>query len=73
MSYYILPKNNNTIVVEPNNMVKNDDKVYNMPIISCSIYNYYNEVYNNILFLCESLNDLSYNTFDDLIKIINPY
>jgi hypothetical protein len=71
MSYYILPKNNNTILVDPNNAVYVDDSF--TPIISYSIYNYYNKIQENINSLCENIKDFSCNTFHDLIKIIHPY
>ena len=65
MSYYILPNNNNSIIVNP----YASDTLINEPIISYSLYNYYKELYeytHNIK--CD--NDLSY---DEIIKIINPY
>ena len=70
MSYYILPKNNNTFLLDPTNMAPS---TICTPLISYSIYNYYNQIQHNINFLCENLNDISYNTFDDLIKILNPH
>jgi len=69
MSYYILPKNNNIIILEPNNK----DNPDHTPLISYSIYNYYNELHDHIELLCEKLVDVSCNTFEELIKITNPY
>jgi hypothetical protein len=69
MSYYILPKNNNIIILEPNNK----DNPDHAPLISYSIYNYYNELHYHIEILCEKLVDVSCNTFEELIKITNPY
>ena len=68
MSYYILPKNNNINIIEP----KYDEKQCE-PFVSHSINNYYNELYNQINRICENKNDLSCNTFSELIKIIHPY
>ena len=80
MSYYILPKINNTIIVEPESSGN-----FLSPYISHSLFNYYNEVNQQIMSNCFSNNvsnnvtnnvtenDLSYNKYDELIKIVNPY
>ena len=76
MSYYILPKINNTIIVEP----ESTDNFLS-PYISHTLLNYYNEVNQQIMSNCFSNNvsnnvtdnDLSYNKYDELIKIVNPY
>lgn len=67
MSYFILPKTNNIINVNPI-----DNESICTPYISNSLLNYYNEI-------CEQINncitetDLSCNTLDEMVKIINPY
>ena len=72
MSYYILPKINHIINVNPK-----DDINYELkPYISYSLYNYYNHVRSEIEknLYCE--NDTSDNTctnYEELIKIVNPY
>ena len=68
MSYYILPKNNNTIIVEP----LNDNDIC-LNVFSSSINTYYNQMRNQIDLMCRNENDLSFNTFIELIKIVNPY
>jgi hypothetical protein len=73
MSYYILPKNNNNIIVEP----YNDNDTECLPFVSLSIYNYYTQISNEINLICENKNeehdDTSCNTIVELIKVINPY
>jgi hypothetical protein len=68
MSYYILPKNNNIINVNP---IASSSELLN-PYISHSLYHYYNETRNEIEKVCSSENE-SNNCFDELIKIVNPY
>lgn len=68
MSYYILPKNNNIIHINPL-----DNKLNSLPYISHSLYNYYNKIRNDIDNICLNETDLSINYFDELIKIVNPY
>lgn len=68
MSYYILPKNINTINVNPqysNELCK--------PYISYSLLNYYNETKIQIDNMFINDKDLSNNYIEDAIKIINPY
>ena len=70
MSYYILPKINNTIIVKPQYDISNEKfKTY----ISHSLLNYYNETIQQIKNICVSETDISYNTVDELIKIVNPH
>jgi len=67
MSYYILPKINNNLIVNP----KFDDDnctVY----CSFSLYNYYNNIKSQIDSICLNEPDLVYN-YNELIKIVNPY
>ena len=69
MSYYILPKNNNIINVNP---IDTPDDVLK-PYISHSLYHYYNQTRNEIEKICSNESDTSNNCFDELIKIVNPY
>lgn len=69
MSYYILPKNNTNVCVNP---ISSEQNLYK-PYISCTLYNYYNEIREQIINILLNCNDLSYNTFDEIIKIVNPY
>ena len=69
MSYYILPKNNNNIWVNPISSETNILK----PYVSGTLYNYYNEIREQIINILLNINDLSYNTFDEIIKVVNPY
>lgn len=66
MSYYILPKSNNNIVINP----KSTSHVP-QPYISQSLFTYYNECKNIINKLCTP--DSEYNTFSEIIKITNPH
>ena len=68
MSYYILPKINNNIYVNP----ESSEGSIN-PYISYSLFNYYTEMQTQILNLCSNDNDISCNKYDDIIKIVNPY
>lgn len=69
MSYYILPKNNNNIIINPTHI-----KINNMlPYLSCTLLNYFNELKTQIISMCLTSNDLSFNTYEDIVKIINPY
>jgi hypothetical protein len=69
MSYYILPKNNNNININPTF----SDSSYNNLFISHSLYNYYNDSNKQIIDICINNHDLSFNTYEEIIKIINPY
>lgn len=69
MSYYVLPKINNTIIVNPNS----SDNNFN-PYISYSLFNYYSEMYNQVLSIYSNNDSHSTrNKYDELIKIVNPY
>ncbi len=69
MSYYMLPKNNNIIYVNPSDSY--DDLL--KPYISHSLYLYYNQTRSEIDNICSNENDISRNSFDELIKIVNQY
>jgi len=69
MSYYILPKNNNNIIVDP----YNDNDTECLPFISLSIQSYYTQIYNQINLICENEHDTTFSTIVELIKVINPY
>ena len=58
MSYYILPKNNNIIVVDPR-----IDLTILKPYISHSLYNFYNNVKKQIILMGS---DLSYNDYEEI-------
>jgi len=72
MSYYILPKNNNNINI---NITTHDDYTnVNQIYITNTLYNYYNEIKKQIVNIClAESNDISYNMYDEIIKIVNPY
>ena len=67
MSYFTLPKINTTITVNPiesTNILK--------PYISHSLLNYYTEMHKQIEQYL-NINDLSYNSYEEITRIINPY
>lgn len=68
MSYYILPKNINNIIVNP--QYSNELPT---PYVSYSLLNYYDEVKQQIDEMFINDCDISDNCFDDAIKVINPY
>jgi hypothetical protein len=68
MSYYILPKTNNSITIKPN-ITNNTIN----PYVSQSLFFYYNETKLLLLDICLNDYDLSFNTFSEIIKIVNPY
>jgi hypothetical protein len=68
MSYYILPKNINVVNVNP---IVSLDKC--KPYLSYSFLTYYLEIKKQIIEMFTFDADLSNNTFDDAIRIINPY
>jgi hypothetical protein len=68
MSYYILPKNIHNINVNP----QYSNEVCT-PYISYSLLNYYDKIKVQIDEMFVGDCDLSDNSFDDAIKIINPY
>jgi len=67
MSYYILPKNNNNINVKP---IASDDIICE-PYLSYSIYNYFNEIKQQIIDTCVC--DDTFDTFEKIITSVNPY
>ena len=69
MSYYILPKINNIINVNPMSIC--DDIL--KPYTSHSLYQYYNQMREEIDKNISKENDGITNNYDELIKIINPY
>ena len=75
MSYYIIPKTNNDIYFNP---ISSIDTISctDLPYISHTLYNYYNEAMNELhIFFAQNIDDKfapSY-TLEDFIKIINPY
>ena len=68
MSYYILPKNINTINVNPIS-----SNIECKPYISYSFLTYYLEIKEQIVEMFASDVDISNNAFEEAIKIINPY
>ena len=68
MNYYILPKINNTINVNPIDSSIN----YCKPYISHSLLNYYNEMRDQIYTICEKDPEAAINS-GEIIKIVNPY
>jgi hypothetical protein len=69
MSYYILPKNNNIININPKDSYSDICE----PYMCSSLLNYYNEINNHLNYLCKLDCDLSCNNYEDIIKIIYPY
>ena len=68
MSYYILPKNNNTIYIEPI-IDLHDNYIYT----SYSIYNYYQIAYEQMTKIITTDEDIFFNHFENLYKEFNPY
>ena len=68
MSYYLLPKIYNCFSVNPQCDII-ECKIYS----SYSLYNFYNTVKNQIDSICSKENDVSFNNYDELIKIVHPY
>lgn len=68
MSYYILPKTNNILSIDPKTSTNPID-----PVISLSLFNYYNEDKTIIDDICKNDSELSSNTFGDITRMINPY
>jgi len=68
MSYFLLPKINNTININP----LDNEFIEYKPYISNSLYNYYNEIFEQINNYINNT-DLLSNSYDELIKIVNPY
>jgi hypothetical protein len=74
MSYYIIPKTNNDVYLNPISRVDalSCDDALDIPYISHTLYNYYNEAINELnLFFAHNMNDNV--TLEYFIKIINPY
>jgi hypothetical protein len=71
MSYYIIPKTNNDVYLNPISSV--DALSYiDQPYISHTLYNYYNEAMNELhFFFAHNVDDNV--ALEDFIKIINPY
>ena len=68
MSYYILPKIINIVNVSPES---SSDKI--QPYISFSFLNYYTLVNNQIIDMFSSSEDVSNNTYNESLKVVNPY
>jgi hypothetical protein len=84
MSYYILPKTNNNIHINVQNhnveinYVKTNDE--NKLYVSNTLYNYYYDIMKEINFFFIDneisyciLNELSFNTLEEFVRIVNPY
>lgn len=70
MNYYILPKINNTVIVNP--IDSSNNKLHMYPYISQSLFKYYSESNKQIKSICEN-DDETKLSYEDLIKIVNPY
>jgi hypothetical protein len=68
MSYYILPKIINIINVFPESC---HDEIE--PYISFSLLNYHKIVNNQIITMFNNIQDISNNTYNESLKIVNPY
>ena len=68
MSYYILPKNYNIIHVNPIDSLNNPNFY-----LTFTLEKFYTEIKNQINFFFENSQDLSDNTFEKAINIINPH
>ena len=66
MSYFLLPKINNNVNINPKHNETNE--IY-IPYVSNSLFNYYNEIFEQI----NNSFDFSLNNLTDLVKIVNPY
>ena len=69
MSYYIIPKINNYVIINPKNG-NNYDKILK-PYISSSLFHYYKELREEIQNYFETMN--SETCYEEIIKIVNPY
>ena len=64
MSYYLLPKNNNVIIINPCIGLTEST-----PYISHSLYNFYHNITTQIVSIsC----DISHNEYVEIIKLVNP-
>ena len=68
MSYYILPKIINIVNVSPESCY---DEI--KPYISFSLLNYYTIINNQIIKMFNNGEDISNNTYNESLKIVNPY
>lgn len=68
MSYYILPKIINIVNVSPES---SSDEI--KPYISFSLLNYYTLVNNQIIDMFSTPHDILNNTYNESLKIVNPY
>jgi hypothetical protein len=68
MSYYILPKINNQIAINATSANNEELK----PYISYSLLNYFTSIKEQINKNIINANDLSHNTYNELIKLVNP-
>jgi hypothetical protein len=71
MSYYIIPKIKNSVIVNP----KYTDKENLNPYISFSLFYYYNNLCQEICKYLKNMNSeikLNWN-FEEIIKFVNPY
>lgn len=66
MSYFLLPKINNNVNINPKH---NEISEFYRPYVSNSLFNYYNEIYEQI----NNSFDFSLNNLNDFVKIVNPY
>jgi hypothetical protein len=68
MSYYILPKIINIVNVSPES---SSDEI--KPYISFSLLNYYTNINTQIIDMFNNAQDISNNTYNESLKIVNPY
>jgi hypothetical protein len=71
MSYYIIPKIKNSVIVNP----KYTDKEISNPYISFSLFYYYNNLCKQICKYLKNINEETnlYWDFEEIIKFVNPY
>lgn len=70
MSYYIIPKIKNSVIVNP----KYTDKEISKPYISFSLLYYYENIREQISkYLKNNETNLTYSSFEEIIKLVNPY
>ena len=76
MSYFLIPKINNIITVNPTLGEPTRDTTIR---ISPSLFNFYNNLHRKIISTCivdsetSTIIDSSYNTYDNIIRCVNPY
>jgi len=76
MSYYIIPKINNCINVNPKHGDNYDESL--KPYISSSLFHYYKEIREEIQRYFQNIHNMYNNTnseisYEEIIKIVNPY